>query len=173
MRASRLTTITALLSLACAGPAPAPQYSVMTSSCSTSNCVSATNTCGQTYGGCYAACPGLPTPTYAAPICPTITATNPLSNLTAVNIADPCESTICVDYINTCTLRYGGCFEACGDFTTPKFEVPGCPTSSTTSSRGKKVVVTATATATVMDVDELAWYRKGSGELREPERTSG
>ncbi|EME41789.1 hypothetical protein DOTSEDRAFT_116443, partial [Dothistroma septosporum NZE10] len=38
--------------------------------------------------------------------------------------------TLCVDYINTCGIMYGGCFPHCSGDTTPSFSNPGCPSNS-------------------------------------------
>ncbi|KAF3909929.1 hypothetical protein ABW20_dc0100178 [Dactylellina cionopaga] len=42
-----------------------------TESCTLILCADAVNECGLWYGGCYPACPGLPTPTFIPPPCPT------------------------------------------------------------------------------------------------------
>jgi len=59
---------------------------------------------------------------------------------TTTTTSETCMSTDCVDYVNECGVRYGGCYEACTGFTTPSFAVPGCATA----------VVTPTGTVTVL-----------------------
>jgi len=55
--------------------------------------------------------------------------------------SETCASTDCVDYVNDCGVRYGGCYEACAGFTMPQFAVPGCDMTT---------VVTPTATVTAL-----------------------
>ncbi|RMZ13582.1 hypothetical protein D0862_02264 [Hortaea werneckii] len=39
-----------------------------------------------------------------------------------------CPSTVCAEYINTCSQMYGGCYAACSGFATPTFSPPPCIT---------------------------------------------
>ncbi|KAK6353999.1 hypothetical protein TWF730_008419 [Orbilia blumenaviensis] len=90
-----------------------------TTSCSITLCADYVNSCGMGYGGCYPACPGLPTPTFTPPPCPT---TRPTTT--------SCDITICADYINSCGMGYGGCYPACPGLPTPTFTPPPCPTTT-------------------------------------------
>lgn len=121
---------------------PTTPLAYQTETCITSRCVDYINTCNQAYGGCYPACSGYTTPTFADPGCP-VTTVNSLVTTAS------CSSTVCVDYVNDCELRYGGCFPACGDYTTPSITPPACPTTTynptdtttTTAHRRKHGVV--------------------------------
>ncbi|TKA46431.1 hypothetical protein B0A54_02263 [Friedmanniomyces endolithicus] len=119
--------------------AVAAAASAIATPCSSSACVEYINYCGLQFGGCYPACPGLPTPTYPDPGCP-VTDGREQAATTTTTTSDTCSSTDCVDYVNECGVKYGGCYEACTGFTTPSFAVPGCATA----------VVTPTGTVTVL-----------------------
>ncbi|KAF3933808.1 hypothetical protein ABW20_dc0107685 [Dactylellina cionopaga] len=84
-----------------------------TAKCTMSLCVDGVNECGMMYGGCFAACPGLPTPTFTPPPCPTV--------------SKKCDVILCADNVNECGMMFGGCFEACPDSPTPTFVPPPCP----------------------------------------------
>lgn len=59
--------------------------------CSSTLCVDNINSCGQTYGGCYPACSGYPTPTFTDPGC------NPSSSPVSPTYPDPrCSVTVTV-----------------------------------------------------------------------------
>ncbi|KAK9781175.1 hypothetical protein SCAR479_04996 [Seiridium cardinale] len=95
-------------------------------------CTDMINECGQTYGGCFSAC--TPWPTFTPPPCTTTTTTAPITTITP---AASTATTICVDYLKTCTegsttavLTYGGCYAAGGP--TPTFSTPSCPTATVT-----------------------------------------
>ncbi|KAK5697872.1 hypothetical protein LTR97_006831 [Elasticomyces elasticus] len=106
--------------------------------CASTVCVDYLNGCDQRWGGCYAACSGYAIPTYSDPGCPLPTS----AARYAATSTSTCESTICVDYINSCGIRYGGCYEACPGYTKPTYTAPACPTITTT--------VTPTATLTTL-----------------------
>lgn len=112
-------------------PPPAP-----TETCSSSACADYINTCGMQYGGCYPVCSGYTIPTFSDPGCP-IT-----SQELRLAPTSTCSSTVCVDLINSCDIRYGACFAACEGYTTPSFTDPECATTTST------VVPTATLTTT-------------------------
>lgn len=61
-----------------------------------------------------------------------------------------CTTSICADYINSCGQTYGGCFPACEPYTTPSFQDPGCPTTTShhkiTTSTGKHHITTTPTT---------------------------
>ncbi|KAK6355234.1 hypothetical protein TWF696_004348 [Orbilia brochopaga] len=86
-----------------------------TPKCTLTLCADGVNECGMWYGGCFPACPGLPTPTFTPPPCPTTS-------------KKKCDITLCADMVNECGMMYGGCFEACPDSPTPTFVPPPCPT---------------------------------------------
>ncbi|EPS44792.1 hypothetical protein H072_1205 [Dactylellina haptotyla CBS 200.50] len=91
-----------------------------TTSCGLTICADYINSCGMGYGGCYPACPGLPTPTFTPPPCPTTTK--------KTTTTTTCR-TICVDAINECGIRYGGCYCSGGP---PNYTKPPCPSTTTT-----------------------------------------
>ncbi|KAK6511668.1 hypothetical protein TWF481_000577 [Arthrobotrys musiformis] len=97
-----------------------------TTSCTLTICADYINSCGMGYGGCYPACPGLPTPTFTPPPCPTTT--KPTKTTTTKK---PCQ-TICVDAVNECGIKYGGCYCSGEPFPYPK---PPCPTKTTTKPK--------------------------------------
>lgn len=74
-------------------------------SCETTLCQDFINSCGQTYGGCFAACPGFTTPSFTDPGCPTITSSS--STLSTSLASETCSLTICADYVNDCGQMYG------------------------------------------------------------------
>ncbi|CAK3822948.1 Hypothetical predicted protein [Lecanosticta acicola] len=108
-----------------------------TSSCDRTVCADFTNACGVGYGTCYAACPGYSTPTITPPACskeahPTITVAPQIafaadSPTGFSETSGTCGQSLCIDYINTCNIKYGGCFPVCSSYTTPTFFDPGCP----------------------------------------------
>jgi hypothetical protein len=125
----------AMLALAAIGSADPsvtslPAYS--SSACSARVCADYVNSCGQTYGGCYPACDGFTTPSFTDPGCPSTTK----SPSTTAPPPEPtsCFLTLCVDNVNTCGQMYGACFPACGNYTTPSFADPGCPSTTSTST---------------------------------------
>ncbi|KXS99537.1 hypothetical protein AC578_4250 [Pseudocercospora eumusae] len=115
---------------------PTPPTSTLDTSPATSSsctiCADYVNDCGIWYGGCFEACSGEPWPSFTPPPCPTSSTITPsISNLsnTATTTSNPastitsapvylspygsnssCDKVICVDYINTCDIKYGGCF---------------------------------------------------------------
>lgn len=116
-----------------------PTTTSITSACSKTVCADFTNACGVGYGTCYPACRGYPTPTITPPVCtkrPSIPVTTSPPTATVMDTdrselratSGSCDNSICVDYMNTCSLKYGGCFPICSGFTTPAFTDPGCPT---------------------------------------------
>ena len=74
----------------------------------------------------------------------TTTSTSTVTNLTTITgtaltpTTGVCTSILCADYINACSIPYGGCYPACSGFTAPTFSVPPClsTTSSSSSIRG-------------------------------------
>lgn len=112
---------------------PPPPSSITTgtstSSCTITLCVDNVNSCGQTYGGCFPACPGLPTPIFTDPGCPTTSCT---SSVTSSN--NPCEF-VCLDYFDQCGNTYGpGCWTSCPGSTTPTYTTPYCSVSATATA---------------------------------------
>ncbi|EME76867.1 uncharacterized protein MYCFIDRAFT_83965 [Pseudocercospora fijiensis CIRAD86] len=116
------------------GPTSTLDSSSATSS-SCTICADYVNDCGIEYGGCFEACSGEPWPSFTPPPCPTNSTTTPssigypdTSTVTTSNTASTitsapvylspygsnstCDKVICVDYINTCDIKYGGCFPA-------------------------------------------------------------
>ncbi|KAK6510599.1 hypothetical protein TWF506_009702 [Arthrobotrys conoides] len=93
-----------------------------TTSCTLTICADYINSCGLGYGGCYAACPGIPTPTFTPPPCPTTT-----KKPTKTTSKKPCQ-TICVDAVNECGIKYGGCY--CSEEPFP-YTKPPCPSKTT------------------------------------------
>ena len=94
---------------------PCTTSSVPSSSCGFTECVDSINSCGQTYGGCYPACSGFPTPSYSDPGCPS-SFVAPISSTfdyyaTPSSSSSSCGYIECVDYIGCCGL-YGGCYPA-------------------------------------------------------------
>ncbi|KAF3182758.1 hypothetical protein TWF225_003228 [Orbilia oligospora] len=100
-------------------PTPRP---TTTSSCTITICADYINSCSMGYGGCYPACPGLPTPTFTPPPCPTTT-----KKPTKTTSKKPCQ-TICVDAVNECGIKYGGCY--CSEEPFP-YTKPPCPSKTT------------------------------------------
>ncbi|KAF2842941.1 hypothetical protein M501DRAFT_985104 [Patellaria atrata CBS 101060] len=87
--------------------------------CPVMTCATSTDVCGDVYGGCYDKCKGDIKYFYLPPACAT---PHGLENagvlhptLTAVPFIETlCElgkQTICVDVINSCGIRYGGCHD--------------------------------------------------------------
>jgi hypothetical protein len=120
--------IAALASFALAGPVTTPPsyLSSYLSPCSSTMCVDSINSCGQTYGGCYPACNGYPTPTFADPGC------DPSSTPTSPTYPDPrCSGTVTV----TVTESYSYYPSSCGSSSTT------ATYSSSTSPTGYESVV--------------------------------
>lgn len=95
-----------------------------TPSCDIQICYDNVNECGIGFGGCFLApqCGGPPTPTFTTPPCPSTT--------TNISHTSSCSFSICVDGVNECGIRFGGCYLApqCGG--TPNFTRPPCPTTT-------------------------------------------
>lgn len=92
-------------------------------------CVSGINGCGVKYGGCYDTCNPALSP--AAPACPSTTAgaivTQPPAP-TSRQTKDDCRTrTVCVDAVNACGQKYGGCFADCKPW---PLSPPPCPAST-------------------------------------------
>ncbi|KAM0813317.1 hypothetical protein AB5N19_13310 [Seiridium cardinale] len=112
---------------------PSSSSTTSTENCSTRTvCADYINDCSVWYGGCFSAC--TPWPTFTPPPCTTTTTTAPITTITP---AASTATTICVDYLKTCTegsttavLTYGGCYAAGGP--TPTFSTPSCPTATVT-----------------------------------------
>jgi hypothetical protein len=124
--------ILALAALGSAGPSVSSPPAYSSSACSSTMCAEYINSCNQTYGGCYPACDGFTTPSFIDPGCPSTTKSP--SNTTPPPRYSSCSLTLCVDNVNTCGQMYGGCFPACGNYTTPSFTDPGCPSTIKTSA---------------------------------------
>ncbi|KAF3346187.1 hypothetical protein VD0002_g6416 [Verticillium dahliae] len=98
--------------------------------CSTrSVCADYVNECGIWYGGCFADC--TPWPTFTKPPCPP----GPPGPVPPVDDDEEgdhddedCERTICVDKVNECGIKYGGCYRDCAPY--PTFEPPACPSEA-------------------------------------------
>jgi hypothetical protein len=61
--------------------------------------------------------------------------------------------TICADYMNSCSMMYGGCFpdpKCTGGSVWPTFTPPPCPCKTTTVYKTKTKEKTKTVTKTVM-----------------------
>ncbi|GAB1728069.1 hypothetical protein NU195Hw_g5808t1 [Hortaea werneckii] len=113
------------------------------------------------YGGCYAACSGFATPTFSPPPC----VTQPRQeHRFAGTSTTSCESTVCADYINSCGLRYGGCYAACSGFTKPSFTPPPCPT--TTQTFTPTVTLTTKVATRTSSIQRRYWHRTPPSELR-------
>ncbi|EWC44266.1 hypothetical protein DRE_01092 [Drechslerella stenobrocha 248] len=125
-----------------------------TASCTITICADYINSCGLMYGGCYPACKGLPTPTFVPPPCPTTTTTT--TRATAVATTTSACQIICVDAVNECGIKYGGCYCSNLPFPYPK---PPCPTSTTTTK------VSATATPGPKKCGGLAGFRCPRGQI--------
>jgi hypothetical protein len=127
------------------------------STCSGTICIDATNACGKWYGGCYPYCHGGQRPTPTPPPCPSTpsgtssidTASYPSASLVSqqtLSIADlfphdpddpyNCNSVVCDDYMNSCGLRYGGCYRRCSGYTRPSFSAPVCPVPTAAPGSG-------------------------------------
>ena len=137
MRRQILYIASAFTAIAIANPVTQPPSPSET--CQSSACAEFINTCSQTFGGCYLACPGYTIPTFPDPGCPT-----PSFELRKPGTtSSACSNTNCIDYINACGIRYGGCFPACTGYTTPSFTVPACPTPVSTETPTATVTTTA------------------------------
>ncbi|KAF1355516.1 hypothetical protein BDV97DRAFT_395870 [Delphinella strobiligena] len=157
--------------------------------CPNLTCRKAFDACGNSYGGCYDACDNdfdiaFPSPkctstTLASAVPTTLTTSKVLrfvdptiteaplvelsmTNLTttATNDTDVCiPKSVCVDYINSCYVRYGGCYdENTCDGQIVSFTPPACAgaaaatdgataTDSDDSAAKRDVAVTAVPTA--------------------------
>jgi hypothetical protein len=124
--------ILALAAIGSADPSVTSPPAYSSSACSATVCADFVNSCGQTYGGCYPACDGFTTPSFTDPGCPSTTKSP--TNTTPPPESSSCFLTLCVDNINSCGQMYGGCFPACGNYTTPSFADPGCPSTTRTST---------------------------------------
>ncbi|RMZ11876.1 hypothetical protein D0860_03163 [Hortaea werneckii] len=132
----------------------------ITSSCPSTVCAAYINTCSQMYGGCYAACSGFATPTFSPPPC----VTQPRQEHRFAGTSISCGSTVCADYINSCGLRYGGCYAACSGFTKPSFTPPPCPT--TTQTFTPTVTLTTKVATRTSSLQRRYWHRTPPSELR-------
>ncbi|QPH18851.1 hypothetical protein C2857_003953 [Epichloe festucae Fl1] len=90
-------------------------------------CINAISPCGVPYGGCFNPC------TEAAPVPPpcdgVIIAGLPTQGKQPMNaMLDDCRTrTVCVDAVNECGIRYGGCIPDCRPW---KLSKPPCPTAT-------------------------------------------
>ncbi|USW55115.1 hypothetical protein Slin15195_G084340 [Septoria linicola] len=57
---------------------------------------------------------------------------------------EPCNKVVCYDYINTCSIRYGGCYPACGNHARPTYSGATCEGGRFRSSFSKSFVTTQT-----------------------------
>ena len=88
--------------------------------CSSTLCVDNINSCGQTYGGCYPACSGYPTPTFTDPGC------NPSSSPVSPTYPDPrCSVTVTVTVTVPSPYYPSGCSSSS---TTTTYSSPASPT---------------------------------------------
>ncbi|RMY48645.1 hypothetical protein D0865_07962 [Hortaea werneckii] len=133
----------------------------ITSSCPSTVCAAYINTCSQIYGGCYAACSGFATPTFSPPPC--ITQPRQEHRFAGTSTSS-CESTVCADYINSCGIRYGGCYAACSGFTKPSFTPPPCPT--TTQTFTPTVTLTTKVATRTSSLQRRYWHRTPPSEMR-------
>lgn len=125
--------------------------------CPRNDCKTVTDICGQTYGGCYDGCVLTFDEAFPAPAClssvslaeasvaPLTTEAPSLETALSIRASSSsCRpSSICVDYINSCYMRYGGCIDAnhC-DGSTKSIVVPSCPTVTTAFRRKAVPAVT-------------------------------
>ena len=93
-------------------------------------CIDGISDCGERFGGCVPHCKGEPWPTFSTSACPT-TATptaTPHSGVAKRSEGDKesCPE-ICIDAINDCGIRFGGCGPVCS----LTLSTPPCPTATT------------------------------------------
>lgn len=146
MSQSIILAILALAAIGSADPSVTLPPAYSSSACSATVCADYVNSCGQTYGGCYPACDGFTNPSFTDPGCPSTT--DLPSNITPPPESTSCFLTLCVDNINSCGQMYGGCFPACGNYTTPSFADPGCPSTTKSSTTSNIVKSPSTPTTT-------------------------
>ncbi|KEZ44513.1 hypothetical protein SAPIO_CDS3531 [Scedosporium apiospermum] len=117
-------------------PTKSPEYPPEPTEEPSSDCSSVTvcadyiNECGLMYGGCFPDC--TPWPTFTPPPCPTTTSTlktHAVKPTKRPECSDGGEHIICVDKVNECMMKYGGCYDYCAT-PTPSFITPVCPTST-------------------------------------------
>ncbi|MCJ1446705.1 MAG: hypothetical protein MMC23_007211 [Stictis urceolatum] len=146
---------TVLLSAVLASPAREvnARSEAYPTSCDTTLCVDGVSDCGEPFGGCVPYCEGDPFPTFTTSPCPTSTPTlearakKPTQIFTEtdlevfptiINDVVPCP-TVCVDKVNKCGLRYGGCAERCDGKPLPSFSEPPCQTTTKKASCTTKI----------------------------------
>jgi hypothetical protein len=112
----------ALASFASANPLTTPPsyLSPYPTPCSSTLCVDNINSCGQTYGGCYPACSGYPTPTFTDPGC------DPSSSPVSPTYPDPRYSvTVTVTVTEPSPYYPSGCSSSSS---TTTYSSPASPT---------------------------------------------
>ncbi|KAH9905047.1 hypothetical protein F4778DRAFT_780203 [Xylariomycetidae sp. FL2044] len=65
---------------------------------------------------------------------------------------ESCPKIICIDAINVCGIRYGGCYDTC---TQPKPAPPPCPATTTTTMTTSSTSAPAACTSGTICVDKL------------------
>ncbi|KAK3694706.1 hypothetical protein B0T22DRAFT_507444 [Podospora appendiculata] len=109
-------------------------------------CVDAINACGVKYGGCYNICDPQAKP--IAPLCIKPSSTTTTSSPSTTPTPTDCEPrTICVDSVNACGVRYGGCYDICDESAKPV--APLCAVEPDASSTTSTIIVMTTATVPV------------------------
>ncbi|KAF3928805.1 hypothetical protein ABW21_db0208259 [Orbilia brochopaga] len=96
-----------------AEPVPTPSPS-----CDIILCADAMNDCGMFYGGCFPACPGMPTPTFTPPPCP---------GFWKSLWKRGCDKITCLDATNECGQHFGACWESCPESPQVTFAPHVCP----------------------------------------------
>ncbi|KAL2351601.1 hypothetical protein BJ546DRAFT_252332 [Cryomyces antarcticus] len=130
--------------------------------CPNTVCRTQTNDCGMPYGGCYDNCAGQFTQYFTAPDCtPTDTATattttatdsviTPSADLRSAGTSSACiPQSICVDKIDACFHRYGGCYDAnaCDGIGAAAITSPACVVARAASGFARMVRAEPTAPA--------------------------
>ncbi|KAL8390729.1 hypothetical protein RB595_009687, partial [Gaeumannomyces hyphopodioides] len=115
-------TITGRATSSTTGPKHTPSCRPLT------KCVSGINGCGVRYGGCYDTCNPALAP--IAPACASTTAKT-ITRAPVPTSRPPKEDcrtrTVCVDAVNACGQKYGGCFADCKPW---PLSPPPCPAST-------------------------------------------
>ncbi|KAJ6444835.1 PQ loop repeat family protein [Purpureocillium lavendulum] len=145
------------LVLALAGIASAVPRPAATTCQDMSICIDGMSECDVPWGGCYNPC-SQPAPTPAP--CPA--SSSDKSTITAAPIPtaapeDDCHTrTVCVDAINSCGIRYGGCIPDCKPW---KLSVPPCPATTSSAS------VDGRMTAWKRDEDRMTAWKSDDGTM--------
>ncbi|KAI5851733.1 hypothetical protein DFP73DRAFT_167314 [Morchella snyderi] len=127
-----------------------------TTTCSTFICSDFINSCGRIEGVClldpYCTHNGVFPTTYSLGPCTTTTET--------YTPTQACN-TICVDKINGCGQKYGGCFPdptCTGGTAWPTFSSPACPTAAGSTSVSVTTITPAASPSTTLETDTVTSY---------------